>query len=167
MTPVGKAASILSRFPGPVTLYPSRRKWLLVLLVGLVLGAGGVLMLRAGEWLGWLSLVFFAVVSLTALAAMLPGSSRLRLDKDGFEVRMLFRGSRKRGAETSEFGAAPIPPSGQVFVVFDDLTTTHKTLAGISTAIVGRNGALPDTFGLAAEDLAQLMTEWRRRALSS
>ena len=31
---------------------------------------------------------------------------------------------------------------------------------------IGRNAALPDTYGLSHEELARLMTEWRERALA-
>ena len=35
-----------------------------------------------------------------------------------------------------------------------------------NVGIVGRNAALPDTYGLSADDLAQLMAQWRERALA-
>ena len=46
--------AILSRFPGPVTLYPSRKKWLFVLLTGGVLTFGGYLMISDGNRRGGL-----------------------------------------------------------------------------------------------------------------
>ncbi len=42
-------SEILSRFPGPVTLYPSRKKWLLVCAGGALFAIGGVWMVRSGE----------------------------------------------------------------------------------------------------------------------
>ena len=33
---------ILARFPGPVTLYPSRRKWLLLMAGCLLFAVGGI-----------------------------------------------------------------------------------------------------------------------------
>jgi hypothetical protein len=38
-------------------------------------------------------------------------------------------------------------------------------LAKINTAIVGRNAALPDTYGQRAEDLARLLEQWRSLGL--
>ena len=157
-----RVAGILARFPGPVRLYPSRRKWLLVALGGIAFTAIGIGMVLTGDWTGWFAVGFFGLVAIVAILALLPGSSRLMLDKDGFEATTLYRGARKRWAETSEFGTADI--SGETFVVFDDLTLTPGALTGFNTSNIGRNSALPDTYGLSAEELANLMSDWRNRA---
>ena len=56
-----KGDAILAQFPGPVKLYPSRRKWLLLLLFSAVLTAGGVHMVATAEPRGWAVLIFFGV----------------------------------------------------------------------------------------------------------
>jgi hypothetical protein len=57
-----KIAAILARFPGPVTLYPSKVKLLLVLLGSLVFSTGGYWMIQEGQafW-GWFDLIFFSL----------------------------------------------------------------------------------------------------------
>jgi hypothetical protein len=52
---------IESRFPGPVTLYPSRAKWLLVCAGGTLFAAGGGLMIGQGDARGWFMLNFNSV----------------------------------------------------------------------------------------------------------
>jgi hypothetical protein len=42
-------AEILSRFPGPLTLHPSRKKWLLFFSIGALFAAGGGWMINRGE----------------------------------------------------------------------------------------------------------------------
>jgi len=103
---------------------------------------------------------------IVAAVAMLPGAGALTLDAEGFEARNLFRRHRSRWQDTSGFQAARIPPAQQKLVVYDDVTQSAKTLAQINVGIVGRNAALPDTYGLSADDLAQLMAQWRERALA-
>jgi hypothetical protein len=159
------AAEILSRFPGPVTLYPSRKKWLLVFAGGALFATGGAWMIQGGDGTGWFVLIFFGLVALVAAAAMLPGAGALTLDRDGFEVTNLFRRHRSRWQDTVGFLAARIPPARQKFVVYDDVTQSSRTLAKINVEIVGRNAALPDTYGLSAENLAHLTARWRERAL--
>jgi hypothetical protein len=39
-----------------------------------------------------------------------------------------------------------------------------STMARISAGLSGRNSALPDTYGLAAADLAEVLAQWRQRA---
>jgi hypothetical protein len=51
--------SILTRFPGPVTLYPSPRKWLLMLAGTVLFTAGGIEMIREDVAGGWFVVIFF------------------------------------------------------------------------------------------------------------
>jgi len=159
-------AEILARFPGPVTLYPSRWKWLGVLAIGAVLAVGGVLMIRDGDPKGWLVLIFFGAVVLGSAIVLLPGAGALVLDGDGFAVTNLFRRHRTRWQDATGFTAAGIPPARQRFVVYDDARTNASHLAKINVTIVGHNAGLPDTYGRSADELAELMTAWRASALA-
>jgi hypothetical protein len=123
-------------------------------------------MIRGGDLEGWLVLIFFGLVAVVGAGAMLPGAGGLILDRDGFGVTSLFRRHRTRWQDATGFQAARIPPARQSFVVYDDATQSKKSLAKINVGIVGRNAALPDTYGLSADDLAQLMAQWRERTLA-
>jgi hypothetical protein len=158
--------AILDRFPGPVTLYPSRKKWLLVLAGGAAFAVGGALMIRDGDPTGWFVLVFFAAVALIAAAVLLPGAGALTLDRDGFEITNLFRHHRIPWRDASGFTAVRIPPARQLFVVFDQASASGRLVANVNVAIVGHNASLPDTYGQSADKLAELMTAWRVSALA-
>jgi hypothetical protein len=166
MPSAADAAAILSRFPGPVTLYPSRKKWLLVLAGSALFAVGGFWMIRQGNAMGWVVLIFFGLVAVVAAAAMLPGAGGLTLDRDGFEATNLFRRHRTRWQDATGFQAARIPPAHQNWVAYDDVNASTKRIAKFNVGIVGRNVALPDTYGLSADNLAQLMVQWRERALA-
>ena len=159
-----KADLILSRFPGPVTLYPSRRKWLLVLLGCALFTAGGIVMVSRAAGGGWFVAVFFAVGAIVAALMLLPGAGALALDADGFQATKLFRRHRTRWQDVTGFAAVKILPSMQKMVVFDDIKMTGRTIAKLDAAITGHNAGLPDTYGLSGDDLARLMTQWRQRA---
>jgi hypothetical protein len=160
------AVDILARFPGPVTLYPSRRKWGLVLLGAAIFTAGGIWMIQRGDSAGWYVTIFFGLGTLIAIAVMLPGAGRLTLDQDSFEAKTLFRGYRIRWADTRGFEAKRIfPPLGQRLVVYDYLPK-HGPLNAINVSIAGRNAGLGDNYGLSADNLARLMAQWRERALA-
>ncbi|MGH6824118.1 hypothetical protein [Methyloceanibacter sp.] len=47
---------------------------------------------------------------------------------------------------------------------YDDVNVSGK-MADLNRSMAGRNAALPETYDLSAEDLAQLMNAWRERAL--
>ena len=158
--------AILARFPGPVTLSASRRKWLLLLLFAAAMTAGGAFMVATAEPWGWAVLAFFAVGTIISVVTLMPGASGLTLDRDGFTITSLFRAHRSRWQDVTGFQAITIPFSGRATVGFDDVTAEGKALAAVSTAMAGRSGALPDTYGLAVEELVRLLAQWRERALA-
>ena len=162
--PSEQPAAILARFPGPVVLTPSRLKFLWVLLGGVVLGFGGVIMIRQDKPLGWLVFGFFALVALVGAVMLLPGAGRLLLDAEGFEVTSLFRKHRCRWVDVSAFEVTRLPPANQKMVVFDDARSKDSALAKVSRSLAGRSGGLPDSFSLSYEDLAEVMNRWRARA---
>ena len=116
--------------------------------------------------MGWYVLVFFGLVALIAAVAMLPGAGGLILDREGFDVTSLLRRYRIRWQDTADFAAVSIPPAHQKMVGYNDLKRSSSRLAKMNVAIVGRDAAIPDTYGLSADALAQLMAQWRVRALA-
>jgi hypothetical protein len=110
--------------------------------------------------------VFFGLVALVAPVAMLPGAGGLVLDREGFDVTSLFRRYRVRWQDTADFAAVVLPPARHRMVAYNDRKQSSSRLARMNVAIVGRNAAIPDTYGFSAEALAQLMAQWRERALA-
>jgi hypothetical protein len=82
---------ILARFPGPVTLYPSRRKWLLLMVGCLLFAVGGAVEAYNGDAKEWLGVAFFGLGAIVPGLMLLHGAASLRLDADGFleQVRSL------------------------------------------------------------------------------
>ena len=159
-----KIAAILSSFPGPVTLYPSRKKWLFLFSAGALFSAGGLAMARSGETVGWYMFALFGIVALIPLVVMLPGSGWLVLDRDGFDYKTIFISKRARWRDASNFRAGKIPPAGTKLVLYDDASTTGLN-ADLTTTFTGRNSTLGDTYGFSPDDLARLMAQWRERAV--
>ena len=161
------AADILARFPGPVTLRASLKRWGLIFAGCALFAIGGKWMVGAGQVVGWLPFIFFGIGTVIAALAMLPGASALTLDGTGFEITKFYRRTRTRWQDATDFIAARIPPARLRFVLYNNAGTGRR-LARINTFIAGRNAALPDTYGsLSPDDLAQLMVQWRERAAST
>jgi hypothetical protein len=161
-----RLGAILARFPGPVRLAPSRRKLVLFLLGSMAFTAAGIVMIRSGDATGWFS-GFFTLGIPIAIIMLLPGAAGLVLDGQGFEVTSLFRSHRASWADADGFAVAKLPPRGHQIVVYDNKALQHLALAQITVSRVGRNAALPDTYGLKPDALAELMTHWRAQALRS
>lgn len=109
--------------------------------------------------LGWFEILFFGLCLLAGLAQLHPGCSYLQLDREGFTLCSLFRRHRFRWEEIEGF-----------YVVFAGREMVGwKFSAGcravalfkLNRAIAGCDAALPDTYGMSAEELASLMNQWR------
>ncbi|TDR87305.1 hypothetical protein [Enterovirga rhinocerotis] len=163
---------MLARYPGPVELRMNTRK-IVFLLVGLLVFGGCSLWLLLTAPLGWVAAVAlwiglaFIALGIPVLAITLLRGSWLRLEAGRFVVSQGWRRWSVPWQAATGFAASRIPPSMTELVVFDDATRAGGALAGINAGITGRNGALPDNYGLPHAALADLMTAWRERAVAA
>jgi hypothetical protein len=156
--------AIAAKFPGPFTLFPSRVRWFGIFLGCLTFAAGGIWMIGGGSASGWFVAGFFGLGTIVAGAMLLPGAGALKLDRDGFEVTSLYRRHRTRWQDATGFEAVAVPFRAQRMVVYDDVSLAGRSLAKLSVAIAGHNAGLPDTYGLAVDDLVALLKAWRAHA---
>lgn len=153
--------------PDGMELKPDRLRWLVVFLIsaGFVAIAGWV---GPGDpMLFWGAGGFFVVCALIATPLMLGVGANLRLDREGFACRTLFRTFRREWRECSSF--YPVTTGMRKFVGFSTPQdeAAHPGMAAFNRSVVGATGMLPDTFGLSAEDLSDLMNRFRARALGT
>ena len=165
---------ILARFPGPVTLYPSRRKWLLVLMGCLLFAGIGVA--HNDDASDWFGVAFFGLGAIVSGLMLLHGAASLTLNADGFEMTNLFRRTRFLWQAAAGFEAQfpPVlrasaipPPSWKKFVAFDNAKMQNSTWTRVSALMMKHNAQLGDTYGFGADDLAGLMTQWRDLAAAA
>lgn len=141
---------------GRLILRPRKLSLLLYLLGCLAFTAIGVFMINAGRMGGWLPTIFFGLGVIVFIVMMLPGSSYLELTGEGFTVCSLYRRSFTRWSDVDSFFVGRI--QGKVVMFnFAPTYTRQQTARRVSVAIAGGEGALPDTYGRSAEELAQMM----------
>lgn len=155
---------------GERVLWPSRFKWLLVLAVSLTFVVVGLLALFGPRpvgpedaWAMWLCVGFFGLGAGASLLQFLPQSSFLRLHADGFTVRTLYREATYRWEDVDPFGVVAIRHNRMVGFNYVPHFDRAKRLRRAVAALAGFEGALPDTYGLKAEELADLMNEYKYR----
>jgi hypothetical protein len=163
---------LLSRFPGPITLYPSREKWAMLAAGSapfVVIGGIMILDASANTLWGWVAVVFFGACLLIAAIRLLPGAAALTLDVSGFEEHTLFfQRVRAQWRNVTDIQADTAPArSNAKLVWYNDPEWKGSWLAGQETALPGCNAGLTDTYGLSAEELAELMIRWQHRALDA
>jgi len=159
----GALEDILKRFPGPVILLASGKKWAGVSLVGACMTiASAASILYGSPVMGLLGVILFGSGTLFGIAVILPGSCSLRLDREGFICTRLYRARRYRWSDVNDL--AVWTGRGVRAVVFEVAKPRLTVLEKINEAVAGCNGFLPDTYGLTPERLVQLLIGWRNLA---
>ena len=165
------ARAILTKFPGPVTLQPSKAIWAFVFLVGLISAGVSSLPLLLPPTDGWDLGLCFAIgffLVLGVLCMVLPVIAlvkiRMTLDAAGFEMGAIGFTRRKQWKDVRVF--SPVTIGGINRVAYVD-STRHGFWAELDARFLdGSNAWLADTFGFTADELAVLINRWRQRALS-
>jgi hypothetical protein len=151
--------------PETMTLKPDRLRWLLVFAIC----AGFV---AIAVWIGPEEPVlfygaggFFLLCGLIAAPLMIGVGSSLVLDCEGFACRTLFRTFRRRWRDCSAFH--PVTTGFRKYVGFSaqEHEAAHPRMAAANRAMIGATGMLPETYGLSAEELSDLMNSFRARAM--
>jgi hypothetical protein len=154
-------------FPGPRTLFSSPKKWGVLTLVCGLSTAIGIAMIRNAAPLGIFVTASSGFGTMIGVIMLLPGASSLRLDGNGFEItKFFFLRRRHSWRDVSDFVVWAM--AGNRAVVFKAEKPRLGAYERISAAMAhGRNGYLPDTYGMAADDLVRLMTSWRNSAMNA
>ena len=150
-----------------LTLYPSRRKSILRLAGTASFVALGVVVLakQDNSTAMWFCVSFFAICVLIFFVFLLPGSASLTLNMNCFRIKTLYFVRKSKWQNVTNIHAASEPISGLQLVRYNDTQWNGWKLAKWETSRLGYNAALPDTYGMSADDLAELINRWRDRAL--
>jgi hypothetical protein len=106
---------------------------------------------------------FFGIGALVLFVLCLPQASYLRLTAAGLEFSNRFRRDFVRWSEVARFRVADL---GGYSIVGWDYVAGHarsRALQPVASAIAGVDGALPETYGLAGEELVRLLNDLRAR----
>jgi hypothetical protein len=168
-----KARSFSMQNPAPLLLPATRprRTWP-YLGLGLAGTAAGFWQIREGNAAGWFPLALFGLGNVVLLLQMLARGNHLRLDQDGFTVVMLLGSRSRRWSEVDRFFVGHAPYAGHGgrgddVVVFDlapsQRRSLNQRLERLARRWFGYHAALPQTYGMTPQRLADLMNDWKTR----
>jgi hypothetical protein len=142
-------------------LRPRRAKILGLLTVTGLLAAAGVGMIAEGLWLGWLIAPVFGLGVLVSVLLLLPNSAYLEIRPGGFTVCSLFRKHSYRWSDVESFETGFIGINKMVVFNYSARCQGATWPRKLAVAISGFEGALPDSYGMRAEALAELLNQHR------
>jgi hypothetical protein len=139
------------------TLRPRRSTAVWLLIGSSAFVAIGVWMASEEGWIGYAIAAFFALCAAVAAVQLVPGASSLRIDREGFTCRSLFRSWSVRWDEVDHFFVVALRQGGvrvHQMVGWNYLVASGSRGRRLSSALAGCEGALPDTYGMKAAALA-------------
>jgi hypothetical protein len=143
-------------------LRPSKKGSLGLLLICSVFVAAGVWAASEGHIIGWFASCFFGLGVLVAIVQLLPNASYLLLTENGLEARTMYRSWSVSWKDIAFFTTASIGPMNRMVVFnFSDHYERAKITRRFAGGIAGYEGALPDTYGMKADELADLLNNWK------
>lgn len=138
------------------------KQTVLILICAGFLALGGFLVSQ-GDAFGWLCVAFFGAGLLVFLLGLLPGSSYLEFRRDGFEMSSLYRKWFVRWSDVQSFFPHRIASNRMVCWNCVPDHQGHASGHRLSARLTGVEAALPETYGRSADELADLMNQWRLR----
>lgn len=148
----------------PLILRPNKLKTLVLHIICLVFSFGGIFLIRDGKNMGWLVFSFFFIGVIVFIITLLPDSSYLKVSAEGLEIKTLFKKSQIiPWSIIEEFGAAYIGVNKMVTINFNKDYDKQKLGREIASSISGFEGALPDTYGMSASKLAELLNDYKNK----
>jgi hypothetical protein len=145
----------------PVTYRTRPLKMALLALVSGVFVCIGLWLLPREPVIALACIIFFGLCASVGLVGLLPNSSYLTLTEQGFLFASLFRKHFVAWSSVQTFVPVRIQSNSMVGWIYSSEFRGSTRLRRASTAIAGVEAALPDTYGMPAEQLADLMNQLR------
>ena len=115
---------------------------------------------------GWFLAAPFALGIPLSILMLLPSSTSLRINKNGFEVRHLWRGKQILWRDVAFIGADE-GLNGKNRMVYMNFSPTYQgqeKARAFAKKMTGFEGAIPDSYELGPDELAELLREWQARS---
>ena len=145
----------------PLTLKPSKLKLIVSFLLAIGFTVFGIWLRPIIPGLGALTIGFFGLCIVVFGIQFLPGCAYLEITEDGFTIVNLFQKKPISWADVASFGVRKIP--GNNMVVWNYSKDFGESERKLSDKFIGTKASLPDTYGMSAEDLADMLNKFLRQ----
>lgn len=149
-------------------LQSPKQKQLGWVATGAGVACAGYAAVSLGVSAGWILIVMGVFICASFALVMAVGRNALRLGAEGFTVVSLLRSVRYRWEDVVSFAVVKQPMFGTEAVVFE-LTpaarSRNPTEARVEHAASGHDGGLPETYGLTARELCELLANHQVQSL--
>ena len=146
-----------------ITFSASRNKALLLLLGAICFVAAGVWTASAKPVLGWACILFFGLGIPVSFAMLLPGSTYLKLDAEGFEIASMFRMHKTRWTDVAGFEIYTLKHHRMIGIVYNATYHDNKFSRALASSVAGMEGAIPNNYDASLNDIIAALRAWQLR----
>ena len=149
--------------PDTLFLEPSRARWVFSLVAAVIIVSLNLYFVLQTQGTGalWFFVAIFGLVGGMAGAQLIPGSAGMWLDRKGFTYRRFWMNNRREWNEISKVTSHQMGLFGSEIAILQMVGYHRKGDAENKPREI-----LPDTYGLPAAQLSDMMNQWRNRAIS-
>lgn len=119
-------------------------------------------MLKEKVLMGWLLISLFGLCLIVTLLQFHPNASYLKLTKEGFEVKSLFRTSFTKWTDIKNFRKGHINGNKMIFFDYTDEHSKWKRGKKIAKFLSGKEGAIQSIYNISTEELMKLMIKYKQ-----
>lgn len=150
-----------------IVLRPPKKRLILLIITAFIFVAGGIWMLMDNEPMGWLVAGFFGLCLITFVVQCLPNSTYIRLSREGFETKTLYKTVKLKWEETRDFAPIYVGRNHLVGFNFTDEYKGTAKLRGVNKNFYGYESCTPIMYEMKAHDLASLMLKLKVESMNS
>lgn len=151
----------------PIVLTANKSKSVFLLVTSIIFFAIGASMVNDGQSMGWLVTIFFGLGIPVSLYMLMPNAISLRIDKNGVEMKSLFKLMKIEWSEVDRFYVGHIntrtSKTKMIGIEYSESYKNHQTGRRISAALTGMEGALPNHFNRSAEEICELLNSSKQK----
>lgn len=150
--------------PEAVVLASDPRKAWRLLAISLAFVMFGAFIVANGNWRGWIGIAFFGLGIPISVGMLVPGLNNLTIGQAGVTVRTLNRKWTVRWDDVERFYVTRISYTSMIGIRWSPGYTKQPTGRKFAKLISGTEAAIPDTFEIRGQALADLLNERRTAA---
>ena len=147
-----------------LTFVASRRKASLVLILSIGFVALGVWLTPEWPFLGWLSVAFFGLgIPVSLLILLLPNSTYLRLDEEGFEMGSIIRKQKYQWTDVDDFHIRSIYGARMIAIIFNTEYRKQRFARSVAATLSGLEAAIANQYNATLEQIFEALSTWKQR----
>jgi hypothetical protein len=140
----------------PLTLKPGKIKNTILILISIAFICMGIPLMEKNLWAAVLIIFLFGISLIVFSINLIPNTSYLKIDERGLEMKNLFRTTFIPWQVVSGFTTKQIFLNKLVMFDIDERFLEQSKMKS-------KKGALPDTYGMSAKNLAALLNDYKNQ----